>query len=80
METAKQYTQDEFPDKHPKADWASVDVFMIDKNGVLNTGFYSFRESKWHFHSGIPSDYYEGQEPQRFNWVYKPEYLKEPEI
>lgn len=55
----------------------SVDVITYSKEGLLNIGFYDFKDEVWKFHTETLSDPYEDGKPQPFIWFYLPKEIKE---
>ena len=54
----------------------SVDVITCDEDDMLNIGYYSFEDNKWHFHTETLVDYYEKGKEMNFVWMYKPNELR----
>ncbi len=50
----------------------SVDVFIIDENGMHGIGFYDFELKKWVFHTDTLVDYDEEGAETKWKWYYPP--------
>ncbi len=69
----KCYTQNHFPP--PKnGEWWTEEVIITDHSGNLFTAYYNYDMSCW-----LSCDHKPLDELRRFNWIYRPEYLKDVE-
>lgn len=59
----------EFPTR-VKGEEFSVDVFVIDENGMHGIAFYSFDDQKWRFHTDTLVDYNEAGNETKWKWYY----------
>lgn len=50
----------------------SVDVFIIDENGLHGLAFYNFDTGKWSFHTDTVVDYNEPGHETKWWWYYPP--------
>lgn len=54
----------------------SVDVFIMDEDGMHGLAYYSFEDKKWCFHTDTLVDYNEPGSETKWVWYYPP-YNKE---
>ena len=64
------------PTTHPKQSKEdieySVDVFIIDENGMNGLAYYHFTDEQWHFHTDTLVDYNEIGSETKWVWYYPP--------
>lgn len=68
------------PSEFPKADRDlngkllefSIDVYVIDENGLHSIGFYNFDLEEWNFHTDTLIDYNEVENKTKWVWYYPP--------
>lgn len=65
------YKNTEFPKVSEDEDY-SIDVITSTPEGMLNIGFYDFKDEVWQFHTDTLTDPYENGELQPFVWWYAP--------
>lgn len=50
----------------------SVDVFILDEEGMHGLAFYSFEDKRWIFHTDTLVDYNEPGNEMKWKWYYPP--------
>ncbi len=60
------------PDPNPEAPEHSVDVFIMDEDGMHGLAAYSFADEKWIFHTDTLVDYDEEGAETKWRWYYPP--------
>ena len=72
----KIYGKQEIPQQSKDDPDFSEDVITCDEGGLLNIGFYSYKENKWSFHTDTLVDYCEKGHEMEFVWMYRPTELQ----
>lgn len=62
---------------HVEGENFSVDVFVIDEEGMHGLAFYNFDTHKWSFHTDTLVDYNEPGHETKWKWYYPPYGVKE---
>lgn len=70
----KIYQNNEFPKVSDEDTSHSVDVITRNENGLLNIGYYHFKDKKWYWHTDTLVDPYEDG-LEGFVWMYAPKQL-----
>lgn len=65
------YNQNEYPTRVDGEDF-SVDVFILDENGVHGIAFWNFDDEVWRFHTDTLVDYNEPNAETKWKWYYPP--------
>lgn len=65
------------PNDHPKSDpytdtEHSVDVIIVDENGLIGLGYVHYETNSWHFHTDTLVDYNEPGNETKWKWYYPP--------
>ncbi len=68
---ARFYSPDEYPTRVEDEDF-SVDVFILDENGMHGIAFWNFDDEVWRFHTDTLVDYNEKGAETKWKWYYPP--------
>lgn len=72
MEKIKFYFPTDLPKPSEDDKDFSVDVFIVDEDGMYGLAYYSFADNEWAFHTDTLVDYNEEGYNTRWKWCYPP--------